>query len=128
VLPLVGSTISEEPRSIWPSASAASIIATPMRSLTDPPGLKYSSLAQTSAPTPSPRRSRATIGVLPTTSPASRPIRVAAPASVGGVTDIAPKLQPAADPRAWRRSIAAPAASPPVRGAAQSVFFGAGLV
>ena len=52
VLPLVGSTITERPGSIRPSSSAASIIATPIRSLTEPPGLKYSSFAQTSAAGP----------------------------------------------------------------------------
>jgi hypothetical protein len=45
VLPLVASTIVVRPGSIRPSASAASIIATPMRSLTEPPGLNISSLA-----------------------------------------------------------------------------------
>jgi hypothetical protein len=47
VLPLVGSTTSERPGLISPAASAASIIATPIRSFTEPPGLKYSSFAQT---------------------------------------------------------------------------------
>ena len=67
VLPLVASTIVVRPGSIRPSASAASIIATPMRSLTEPPGLNISSLAKTS-----PRRVRpasrvsCTIGVRPT--------------------------------------------------------------
>ena len=75
VLPLVGSTISERPGSIRPSASAASIIATPIRSFTDPAGLKYSSFATTSAPRFLPRRLSATSGVLPTTSDAWPPIR-----------------------------------------------------
>ncbi len=39
VLPDVGSTIVVRPGTITPSASAASIMATPMRSLTLPPGL-----------------------------------------------------------------------------------------
>ena len=39
-----------------PSRSAASIIATPIRSLTEPPGFRYSSLATTSAPSPSASR------------------------------------------------------------------------
>ncbi len=43
VLPDVASTIVVRPGSIRPSASAASIIATPMRSFTDPPGLNASS-------------------------------------------------------------------------------------
>ncbi len=46
VLPLVASTIVVRPGSIRPSASAASIMATPMRSLTEPPGLNISSLAK----------------------------------------------------------------------------------
>ena len=50
VLPLVASTIVVRPGSIRPSASAASIIATPMRSLTLPPGLKASSLANSCTP------------------------------------------------------------------------------
>jgi hypothetical protein len=44
VLPEVASTIVVRPGSIRPSASAASIMATPMRSFTEPPGLKASSL------------------------------------------------------------------------------------
>ena len=44
VLPDVASTIVVRPGSMRPSASAASIIATPMRSFTDPPGLNASSL------------------------------------------------------------------------------------
>jgi hypothetical protein len=39
VLPDVASTIVVRPGSMVPSASAASIIAMPIRSLTDPPGL-----------------------------------------------------------------------------------------
>src|SRR5512133_1018740 len=97
VLPLVGSTISDRPGSIRPSPSAASIIATPIRSLTEPPGLKYSSFAQTSASTASVRRRSATIGVLPTVSLASRAIR--APISVGGVAGMRLKLPPARSAR-----------------------------
>ena len=48
VLPEVGSTIVPPGRSA-PDASAASTIRSAMRSLTDPPGLKYSTLASTSA-------------------------------------------------------------------------------
>ena len=48
VLPLVGSTMVL-PGPIRPLASIASIIAMPMRSLTDPSGLKNSSLAVTTA-------------------------------------------------------------------------------
>ena len=73
MLPLVGSTITDRPRSICPAASAASIIATPIRSLTEPPGLKYSSFAQTSPGNPSPSRRSATSGVPPTTAEASAP-------------------------------------------------------
>ncbi len=75
VLPLVGSTITERPGSIRPSASAASIIATPIRSLTEPPGLNHSSLPTISAPRPSPIRPSLTIGVSPTTAEASAAMR-----------------------------------------------------
>jgi hypothetical protein len=44
VLPDVASTIVVRPGSMRPSRSAASSIATPMRSLTEPPGLNDSSL------------------------------------------------------------------------------------
>ena len=67
VLPLVASTIVVRPGSIRPSASAASIIATPMRSLTDPPGLNISSLAKTVAAAVGRRAGvSCTIGVRPT--------------------------------------------------------------
>src|SRR5881409_4062798 len=49
VLPLVGSTIVAPGRSA-PRRSASSIIATAIRSLTLPPGLKNSSFASTTAP------------------------------------------------------------------------------
>ena len=49
VLPLVGSTMIVFGL-IFPAFSAASIIATPMRSLTDQSGLKFSSLATTRRP------------------------------------------------------------------------------
>src|SRR4051812_11646075 len=65
VLPLVASTIVVRPGSMMPSASAASIIATPIRSLTEPPGLSISSLANSSAPSGAIRVSW-TIGVRPT--------------------------------------------------------------
>ena len=51
VLPDVGSTIVPPGRNA-PDASAASIIRTAMRSFTDPPGLKYSTLASTCAGAP----------------------------------------------------------------------------
>src|SRR5579875_250662 len=69
VLPLVASTIVVRPGSIRPSRSAASIIAMPMRSLTEPPGLKASSLANSRAPCAdagaSSRRVISTSGVRP---------------------------------------------------------------
>ena len=64
MFPLVGSrTIVSGP--ISPSFSAASIIATPMRSFTLWAGLKYSSFATTVAAAPSVTRLRRTSGVLP---------------------------------------------------------------
>ena len=75
MLPEVGSTITVLPGSIRPSASAASIIATPIRSLIEPPGLNHSSLATISAPSPSPTRPSATIGVSPTTPEVSAAMR-----------------------------------------------------
>src|ERR1700730_5628405 len=66
VLPLVASTIVVRPGSIRPSRSAASIIATPIRSLTLPPGLNDSSLANSCAPPSGASRLSSTIGVLPT--------------------------------------------------------------
>ena len=68
VLPLVASTIVVRPGSIRPSASAASIIATPMRSLTEPPGLNISSLANSWAGESGSSRVSCTIGVRPTQS------------------------------------------------------------
>src|SRR5687768_1467803 len=70
VLPLVGSTIVP-PGFSAPLASAASTMRTAMRSFTEPPGLRYSSLASTSGA--SGPRSRVTevsrtSGVLPTRS------------------------------------------------------------
>ena len=65
VLPEVASTIVERPGSMSPSASAASIIATPMRSLTLPPGLKDSSLPNSRTPSGAIRVS-SSIGVRPT--------------------------------------------------------------
>ncbi len=66
VFPLVASTIVVRPGSILPSRSAASIIETPIRSLTLPPGLNASSFANSSAPGSPSMRVRATIGVRPT--------------------------------------------------------------
>src|SRR6476619_6731842 len=67
VLPEVGATIVPPGRR-RPSCSAASTIARPMRSFTEPPGFRYSSLASSSPGTSRPRRSRRTIGVRPTSS------------------------------------------------------------
>ena len=65
VLPLVGSRmIVSGP--MCPACSAASIMATPMRSLTLAAGLKDSSFATTSAPAPSVTRCSRTSGVFPT--------------------------------------------------------------
>src|SRR5437667_11072623 len=67
VLPEVGSTIVP-PGFSFPSCSAFSIIASPMRSLTEPPGLRYSSFAIRLGSTPRPSETSLTIGVLPTSS------------------------------------------------------------
>ena len=75
MLPLVGSTITDRPRSIKPSRSAASIIATPIRSFTEPPGLRNSSFATTSPGRSGPSRGNATSGVFPTTAELSAPTR-----------------------------------------------------
>src|SRR3954468_5484892 len=67
VLPDVGSTIVP-PGFSFPSRSAASIIASPIRSLFDPPGFMYSSFASRFTGIPSTIRSSRTIGVSPTSS------------------------------------------------------------
>ena len=67
MLPEVGSTIVP-PGFSRPSRSAASIIASPMRSLTDPPGFTNSSFARIVPGTSREIRSRRTIGVDPTRS------------------------------------------------------------
>ncbi len=67
MLPDVGSTIVP-PGFSFPSASAFSIIARPMRSFTDPPGFRYSSFASTVGCTWRPTESSRTIGVFPTSS------------------------------------------------------------
>ena len=67
VLPDVASTIVVRPGSMRPSRSAASIMATPMRSFTEPPGLKASSLANSSTSVSAGSiRVSCTIGVRPT--------------------------------------------------------------
>src|SRR5215203_6019524 len=65
VLPEVASTIVVRPGSIRPSRSAACTMATPIRSLTEPPGLYISSLANRVAPASGARRLSCTIGVRP---------------------------------------------------------------
>src|SRR3954451_5578180 len=67
VFPDVGSTIVPPGFSL-PSRSAASIIASPIRSLLEPPGFMYSSFASSIAGSPAERRARRTIGVFPTSS------------------------------------------------------------
>ena len=57
VLPEVGSTIVP-PGLSSPEASAASIIRTAIRSFTEPPGLRYSTLASTSGPVAAPSSGR----------------------------------------------------------------------
>ena len=67
VLPLVGSTIVPPGLSL-PSRSAASIILTAIRSFTDPPGLRYSTLASINGFAPPVTRDSLSSGVLPTRS------------------------------------------------------------
>src|ERR1700749_4217159 len=67
VLPEVGSTIVA-PGLSFPSRSACLIIARPIRSLTEPPGFRYSSLARIRAWPGGDSRSSRTIGVPPTRS------------------------------------------------------------
>ena len=67
MLPLVGSTIVPPGLSL-PSRSAASIILTAIRSFTDPPGLRYSTLARINGFAPSVTRDSLSSGVLPTRS------------------------------------------------------------
>ena len=67
MLPEVGSTIVP-PGLSFPSRSAASIIASPIRSLFEPPGFMYSSFASSVAGTSCEIRGSRTIGVFPTRS------------------------------------------------------------
>ena len=67
MLPEVGSTIVP-PGFSFPSRSAASIIASPIRSLFEPPGFRNSSLARIVPGTSRETRSSRTIGVSPTRS------------------------------------------------------------
>lgn len=65
MLPEVGSTMVP-PGLSAPLCSAASIMRTAIRSLTEPPGLKYSTLARTVAWMPAVTLLSFTSGVLPT--------------------------------------------------------------
>ena len=90
VLPEVGSTSVVTPGVISPRRSASSIIASPMRSFTDPSGLKNSSLRASLACSRSAAISRGsrTSGVAPTVSrmlPYMRP-RAAGRGSASGVS------------------------------------------
>ncbi len=69
VLPEVGSTITPPGRSL-PSRSARSIMRSAMRSLTEPPGFRYSTLTSTFGvfATPSTTDFRRIKGVFPITS------------------------------------------------------------
>src|SRR5437870_3951085 len=67
VLPEVGSTIVP-PGFSFPSRSARSIIGRPIRSFTEPPGFRYSSLARISPPPRGESFGRRTIGLPPTSS------------------------------------------------------------
>src|SRR5919108_4006528 len=90
VFPDVGSTIVLRPGSMRPSASAASSIATPIRSLTLPAGLCDSSFPISSASQSGTTRVSRTIGVLPI-----RSARLSGIALVGGETLIPPPRVPA---------------------------------
>src|SRR5688500_10364600 len=87
VLPEVDSTIVLRPGSIRPSASAASIIATPILSFTLPAGLYASSLPISSAPQSGATLVSRTIGVLP-----RRSARLSGIARVGGETLTPPRV------------------------------------
>src|SRR5215204_1116969 len=67
VLPLVGSTMVP-PGVSWPERSARSTMASPIRSLTEPPGFRYSTLASSVGARPRPSRDSRISGVPPTTS------------------------------------------------------------
>jgi len=67
-LPDVGSTMIDLPGRMRPSRSAASIMDSAMRSLSDPPGLNCSHLQKMSADFASTRWRRRTSGVPPTSS------------------------------------------------------------
>jgi hypothetical protein len=65
VLPEVGSMITDSPGVIFPSRSAASIMESATRSLSEPPGLNCSHLQNTSAIPGSTRWRSRTSGVPP---------------------------------------------------------------
>jgi hypothetical protein len=67
VLPLVASTTTP-PGLSSPRRSAPSMIASPIRSLTEPPGLRFSALPYTGVRRPRAIRRSLTSGVQPTTS------------------------------------------------------------
>ena len=86
MFPDVGSTSTVFPGVIFPSRSSASIMATPIRSFTELAGLKYSSLAATTAPGAESFaiRLRRTRGVFPMSFVMSVAIRMAASLAWGG--------------------------------------------
>ena len=86
VFPEVGSTRTVFPGVAFPSRSSASIMATPIRSFTELAGLKYSSLAATTAPGAESFaiRLRRTRGVFPMSFVMSVAIRMAASLAWGG--------------------------------------------
>src|SRR5215207_9108896 len=90
VLPEVGSTIVP-PGLSFPSRSAASIRGRPIRSFTDPPGFRYSSLASSSGPPGGASFWSRTIGVLPTSSSAVGYSRgIGRKPSPGSMPEVAP--------------------------------------
>ena len=96
MLPEVGSTIVP-PGFSSPDASAASIIRTAIRSFTEPPGLRYSTLASTSDEVVPTVRLSLTSGVLPISSrrefayfmPANLPARRGVPNECSRIADLA---------------------------------------
>jgi hypothetical protein len=114
VLPEVGSTITLPGRR-RPSASAASIIARPMRSLTEPAGFIDSSFPRMVAPVPSPMRPRRTRGVRPIRSVMDSAMGTAArlPAGRAQTATPAARVARSAWGRAPRWEITSAAASDP---------------
>src|SRR5215469_15265112 len=96
VLPEVGSMIVPPGRSC-PDASAAATMRSAIRSLTDPPGLKYSTLARTWGAVPPPSswvtRCSRTSGVFPTNSISDPWTCIASHLPCGaGAAEVAPRL------------------------------------